>query len=90
MSKISDILLDNVGLTIHITELPTHKIHSYCYDLMYGADYLSRLWCKYIRPIVAPNAHELIKTTYEEAVSLFQIDIINETIKQGKEVIDES
>lgn len=60
-------ILDSLGLHIDISKLPTASEYKASCSRYYGTHWLSRIWCRWLRPVIMPTIHEMIKVNFEHA-----------------------
>jgi len=76
-------LLDSIGIRIDVSSLPASPAHVLCRNALYGTGWLSTLWCRYIRPIVAKQRQVRAEQAYDSARLLLQQQFLNELIDRA-------
>jgi len=77
------LLIDNVGITINETELPSWELFKYCRQKVYGTHWLSRFWCRHIRPFVAPKKQMDLLIDFAAAELQWRTDFMNAILERG-------
>ena len=78
-------LLDCLGITVKMRDLPSWPEHERRRDQLNGTHFFSRLWCRYIRPILNPRLHSHLLGKYEDIKLQTQTELLNEIIKRGSD-----
>lgn len=81
----SHLMFDNLGIRVNMSGLPSTQQWREAQNRLYGAGWLSRLWCRKLRPLLMPG----LQQRYEDAL-LFeqerrQMEFMNAVLEQGKQ-----
>ena len=83
--KSSHRLLDNLGTTIKMRELPSWNERCLRQADLYGTHFINRFWCKWIRPWFDPRRHELMTEAFEIAKLKTQAEMLNAVLEKGND-----
>lgn len=87
-------LLDEMGITIQISDLPGEKdsihklLRSYYYRGHTRRGYLRYLWRNYVQPFALPWRYRWWYSEYERLRRLYYNDLLNAVLEAGSEVVD--
>lgn len=85
----SPLILDNLGITVNVSELKTYPIKRFFQDEVEGIGFLSKIWCGFIRPLLFPKRQKNLSKLYKLSTSLFQQEHLNELIHNAEDYINE-
>ena len=77
-------MLDSLGITISMRTLPSWPLRVFVSEIMYGTNWLSRLWCIHLRPRLHPKKQTQIMEAHERAKEITCAELINRIIKDGQ------
>ena len=83
----SAMLLDNIGIRVSFAELPSAAEYREAKRVWYGTNWLSRLWCRKLRPVLFPHRHNLARQHFEAMRLLTQQEMMVEVLRQGEELV---
>ena len=78
-------ILDNIGITVNMRELPSFPLYEYANRRLYGTHWLSRFWCRRLRPRFAPARQAEAERIMDDARRHIQMDFISTVLDRGKE-----
>ncbi len=61
------VLANNIGLRVSVQSLPSAALVARARRLMYGGNFVSRLWAQRIRPWLQPGLQDEIEMCWEDA-----------------------
>ena len=79
-------ILDNLGITINMSELPSADLCAVIYELRFGSGRLKRFYVRNIRPIITPRKHKQICMAWSQARLIRQQEVMNAVIKKGEDL----
>jgi hypothetical protein len=80
--KSSRRLLDNLGITIKMRELPSWNERCKRQELLYGSGFFSRLWCN-LRRYLEPKLYAQLVEDYETVKLQTQAEMMNAVLEKG-------
>ena len=83
----SSMLLDNIGIHITFSDMPSHSAYQFWKHKRYGYNWLSAMWCQHIRRWLFPNKHQEIVRLFSVAQTQIQQELISAILTQGEEMI---
>jgi len=75
-------LLDNLGMTIRISDLAKYTTYRHWQNRYYGTGFCSRLWAQKIRPWLMPKRHAEIEQRYQNAKSAMHQSYLNAILEK--------
>ena len=82
-------ILDNIGITIKTSELPSADLCAVIYELRFGSGYFGRFYARDIRPIIAPRKHEQICRAWSRVQFIRQQEVMNAVLEKGRDIVNE-
>ena len=79
-------ILDNLGITIKMSELPSADLWAAVYELRFGSGHLSRFYVRNIRPFIAPRKHERICMAWSQARFIRQQEVMTAILEKGEDL----
>ena len=79
-------ILDNLGITINISELPSADLYAVVQNLHFGSGYLGRFYARNIRKFIAPKKHKQICIAWSQARLIHQQEVMNAVLKKGEDL----
>jgi hypothetical protein len=76
-------MLDNLGITIKMSELPSADLWAAIYELRFGSGHLNRFYVRNIRPFIAPRKHEQVCMAWSQARFIRQQEVLNAILEKG-------
>jgi hypothetical protein len=76
-------ILDNIGIRIYASALPSMARLREAERQLYGTHWLSRLWYQHIRRFLFPTAHAVFLHLYETARREAQVAMLNAVLETG-------
>lgn len=83
-------MLDNLGIRVKIDSLPTYPYYQHEKQRKYGTNWLSRIWCGHLRPCLLPEKQQAIDSSWEEAQGHLRLDLLNEVLHLGAEMVGDA
>jgi hypothetical protein len=77
-------MFDNLGIHVNMSKLPSAEKLRAARQELYGTHWLSRLYCRKIRPYLYPEKHRGLVRDVDTLEGLQRIEFLNEVLKQGK------
>ena len=82
-------ILENLGITIKMSELPSADLYSVVRGIRFGSGHLGRFYARNIRPFIAPKKHEQICMAWSRVQLIRQQESLNAILEKGRDIIDE-
>ena len=76
-------ILDNIGIKVNMRELPSFPLYEYASERLYGTHWLSRLWCRRLRPRLMPARQAEAERIMDDARRHMQMDFISAVLETG-------
>ena len=77
-------ILDNLGITIKMSELPNADLYAVVYELRFGSGHLGRFYARNIRQFIAPKKHEQICMAWSQARFIRKQEVLNAVLEKGE------
>jgi len=81
----SRVMLDNLGITISMRLLESWPAYALARKAMFGTHWLSRLWCRKLRPVLKPQRQAIIKAEFEKQQKIIQQEYLLAVLEAGVE-----
>ena len=75
-------LLDNIGITVKVGELPARKAYLEARRSLYGTGRLSRLWMRWAFPLLRPKEHSRRLDRVIELHTIIQQEFLNAVMER--------
>ena len=82
----SNLILDYVGIHIRMSSLSSWAAKEQAYADLYGTHWLSRLWCRHIRPQLKPGQQAAIEARYERLGQKVKQEFMLAVLEKGLEI----
>ena len=82
-------ILDNIGIHIDMSTLPSANLYAVAREFYFGSGCLGRFYVRNIRQFIAPKMHEEASRTWQQAKTTLRQELINAVLEKGQESIDE-
>jgi hypothetical protein len=82
-SRHSQVMFDNLGITINLAQLPSWERFDNCRHRMFGAGWLSRFWCAHLRPRLMPVRQAQIERAYSDALAQHQREFMTAILERA-------
>jgi hypothetical protein len=77
-------ILDNVGICVQMSKLPSAERLRIARRRLYGTHWLSRLWCRKIRPWLCPIKHGILSTNVRALEERQRAEFLDEIFNQAR------
>ena len=81
-------MLDNIGITVSLADLPSYPGFSRCRDELFGTNFLNSVWRWWIRRYLFPSLHAKKETAYEDARHKIMAEQLNKIMDFSQDEID--
>ena len=75
-------LLDNIGITVKVGELSSRKAYLEARQSLYGTGRMSRLWMRYVFPIMRPKEWNRRLNRMVELTKIIQQEFMNAILSE--------
>lgn len=84
MRRDNKLMLDNAGICIKMSELPSIEKYREMKRICYGTHWMSRLWANKLRPHLAPKQDAKVWSEYRTMRGIMYVELLEETIRRGE------
>ena len=81
-------ILDNFGLTINLKMLEAWPEFKAAKDMLFGTNWASKLWMRYVSPLLTPKRYEELKSKFEEERQAMQTRYLNAVMEAASKKIE--
>lgn len=74
-------MLDSFGLMISLEMLETWPEFKAAKDMLFGTNWVSKLWMHYVSPLLTPKRYEELKSKFEKERQAMQTEFLNAVIE---------
>lgn len=78
------LILDNVGIHVRYSDLPSYELLEQCRKALEGTGLLSRFWCRRLRPRLLPDCQATIEYANDQINYQMRREFIDAIMEQGR------